>query len=132
MFYRFSIDGIAIREFKNRNSIGVPYPTSKPMKIYASLWNADDWATMGGRVKTDWSQAPFIASYGDFRITACKHVRSSSGTLNCQKESEWKNLELSSSDRKRMKMMQRKHMIYDYCNDHKRFPQGVPPECSLS
>jgi len=29
------------------------------MRIYSSLWNADDWATRGGLVKTDWSQAPF-------------------------------------------------------------------------
>ncbi|PHU07636.1 putative xyloglucan endotransglucosylase/hydrolase protein 25 [Capsicum chinense] len=27
------------------------------------LWNADEWATQGGRVKTDWSLAPFTAYY---------------------------------------------------------------------
>ncbi|CAN6547236.1 unnamed protein product [Malus baccata var. baccata] len=58
----FSVDGTPIREFKNQESNGVPFPKSQPMRIYSSLWNADDWATRGGLVKTDWSQAPFAAS----------------------------------------------------------------------
>lgn len=134
---RFSIDGQAIREFKNRGSIGVPYPVSKPMKIYASLWNADDWATMGGRVKTNWKQAPFIASYGGFRITACKwaHSTRSTNCLNSNSNGEkdqWKKQILKSSDIKRMKMMQRKYMVYNYCTDNNRFPKGLPVECNLS
>jgi len=68
------VDGKPIREFKNWESLGVPYPKKKPMKIYASLWNAYDWATIGGRVKTEWTKAPFVASYGDFSIRACKWV----------------------------------------------------------
>ncbi|KAI7979464.1 putative xyloglucan endotransglucosylase/hydrolase protein 23 [Camellia lanceoleosa] len=49
----FSVDGTPIREFKNAESVGVPYPKNQPMRIYSSLWNADDWATRGGLVKTD-------------------------------------------------------------------------------
>ncbi|GAB4838221.1 hypothetical protein Ancab_027751 [Ancistrocladus abbreviatus] len=41
----FSVDVTPLREFKNMESIGVPFPKSQPMRIYASLWNADDWAT---------------------------------------------------------------------------------------
>ncbi|KAK3031195.1 hypothetical protein RJ639_035352 [Escallonia herrerae] len=32
------------------------------MRVYSSLWNADDWATQGEQVKTDWTKAPFTAS----------------------------------------------------------------------
>ena len=60
--FSFSVDGTPIREFKNAESVGVPYPKNQPMRIYSSLWNADDWATRGGLVKTDWTQAPFTAS----------------------------------------------------------------------
>ncbi|KAJ6408031.1 hypothetical protein OIU84_011357 [Salix udensis] len=63
----FSVDGTPIREFKNLESKGIPYPKSQPMWIYSSLWNADDWATRGGLVKADWSQAPFTASYRNFQ-----------------------------------------------------------------
>ncbi|KAG2278904.1 hypothetical protein Bca52824_061459 [Brassica carinata] len=41
-------------------------------EVYSLIWKADDWATQGGLVKTDWSHAPFIASYKDFKIDACE------------------------------------------------------------
>jgi hypothetical protein len=28
--------------------------------------------------------------------------------------------------------VQKNYMIYNYCTDAKRFPQGLPPECSLA
>uniref|UniRef100_A0A453SR33 xyloglucan:xyloglucosyl transferase n=1 Tax=Aegilops tauschii subsp. strangulata TaxID=200361 RepID=A0A453SR33_AEGTS len=67
----FAVDGTAIRDFKNHEARGVSFPKSQPMRLYASLWNADDWATQGGRVKTDWSKAPFVASFRNFNADAC-------------------------------------------------------------
>ncbi|KAJ8560509.1 hypothetical protein K7X08_022369 [Anisodus acutangulus] len=43
----FSVDNVPIREFKNLEGIGVAFPKSQPMKLYSSLWNADEWATRG-------------------------------------------------------------------------------------
>ncbi|CAN1142671.1 Xyloglucan endotransglucosylase/hydrolase 2 [Linum perenne] len=60
--------------FKNAESLGVPFLKSQPMRIYSSLWNADDWATRDGLVKTDWSRAPFTAYYRNFQAT---HLASS-------------------------------------------------------
>nr|GMD50963.1 probable xyloglucan endotransglucosylase/hydrolase protein B [Ipomoea batatas] len=57
--------------FKNNKRLGVKFPFNQPMKIYSSLWNADDWATRGGLEKTDWSKAPFVAAYKGFNIDGC-------------------------------------------------------------
>ncbi|XP_030517311.2 xyloglucan endotransglucosylase protein 7-like [Rhodamnia argentea] len=131
----FSVDGTPIREFKNAESSGVPFPKSQPMRIYSSLWNADDWATRGGLVKTDWSRAPFTASYRSFNADACVW---SSGSSSCGSNpassdgNSWLTQELDTTSQERLKWVQQNYMIYDYCSDSKRFPQGLPPECSRS
>ncbi|KAI5414934.1 Xyloglucan endotransglucosylase/hydrolase protein 24, variant 2, partial [Lathyrus oleraceus] len=115
----FSVDGTAIREFKNMESKGVAFPKNQAMRIYSSLWNADDWATRGGLVKTDWNEGPFIASYRNFNADA-----SSSNA--------WYSQQLDSTSKERLSWVQKNYMIYNYCNDTKRFPQGLPTECTAS
>ncbi|GAB2284883.1 Probable xyloglucan endotransglucosylase/hydrolase protein 23 [Dionaea muscipula] len=135
----FSVDGIPIREFQNLESLGVPFPDSQPMRIYSSLWNADDWATQGGRVKTDWTKAPFAASYRNFDAgSACVW---SSGRSSCSRSRSWPDhgsagtgwlsKALDSQGVEKMKWVQEKYMVYNYCTDYKRFPQGLPRECAL-
>ncbi|ERN07394.1 hypothetical protein AMTR_s00019p00242980 [Amborella trichopoda] len=129
----FTVDGIPIRVFKNAETIGVPYPKDQPMRLYSSLWNADDWATRGGLIKTDWSQAPFTASYRDFRASGCVWLggKSSCGASSSSSK-DWRTQALDPSKEEKLKWVQKNYMIYDYCKDLKRFPQGFPPECSLS
>ncbi|WRX32149.1 Xyloglucan endo-transglycosylase [Theobroma cacao] len=98
------------------------------MRIYSSLWNADDWATRGGLVKTDWTQAPFTASYRNFNANACVW---SNGASSCKSNSPssastnnaWFSQELDSSSQQRLQWVQKNYMIYNYCTDAKRFPQ---------
>lgn len=128
----FFVDEIPIREFKNKEIIGIPFPKNQPMKIYSSLWNADEWATRGGLIKTDWSQAPFTTEYSNFRADACiwENVKASCGsTMENPGVLRWLNIELDSISREKMRSTQNNHMIYDYCADTKRFPQGFPQEC---
>jgi hypothetical protein len=113
------VDGTPIREFKNMESKGVAFPKNQPMRIYSSLWNADDWATRGGIVKTDWTNAPFTASYRNFNADA-----SSSNA--------WYSQQLDSTSQQRLSWVQKNYMIYNYCNDSKRFPQSLPTECIAS
>jgi beta-glucanase (GH16 family) len=114
------VDGTPLREFRNHTDRGVAYPASQRMRLYGSLWNADDWATQGGRVKTNWTMAPFVAQYRDFTATT-----SSSGGY------AYYDQEMDGRARQDMKRARDKYMIYNYCTDTKRFPNGGPPECSM-
>ncbi|KAL5542718.1 hypothetical protein UlMin_010428 [Ulmus minor] len=121
----FLVDNTPIRVFKNAERLGVPFPKSQPMRIYSSLWNADDWATRGGLVKTDWSKAPFTAYYRNFNVIDFK-------SSNSFADSTWQINGLDAPGRRRLRWVQKYFMIYNYCNDLKRFPQGFPPECRQS
>ncbi|KAG6424249.1 hypothetical protein SASPL_114664 [Salvia splendens] len=128
----FSVDDTPIREYKNPDSVGVAYPKNQAMRIYSSLWNADDWATRGGLVKTDWSHAPFTASYRNFVANACVWSSGSSSCTNDPSANAWLNAELDKTTQERLKWVQQNYMIYNYCSDSKRFPQGFPPECTIN
>jgi xyloglucan:xyloglucosyl transferase len=104
----------------------VPYPRTRPMGIFSSIWNADNWATQGGRVKTDWRHAPFISTYKNFNIDACRYSTRSS----CF--SWWDRPAYASLNAKQsmqLKWVHKKYMIYDYCRDSVRFPTP-PAECA--
>ncbi|KAH9611452.1 hypothetical protein KSS87_009102 [Heliosperma pusillum] len=128
----FSVDGTPIREFKNMESIGVAFPKSQPMRVYSSLWDAEDWATQGGRVKTDWSKAPFTAAYRNYNADACVWASGKSSCRGATPGSAWMNQQLDATSYKRMRWVQKNFMIYNYCTDFQRFPQGLPKECSAS
>ncbi|XP_048544686.1 probable xyloglucan endotransglucosylase/hydrolase protein 23 [Triticum urartu] len=137
----FMVDDMPIRDFRNLEGKGIAFPKNQPMRLYSSLWNADDWATQGGRVKTDWSHAPFSASYRGFKADAC--VVTAGGKPRCGASvgtevapgtgaaGEWYNQELDLTRQQRMRWVQSNYMIYNYCTDPKRFAQGVPAECSM-
>ncbi|KAL4564285.1 hypothetical protein LXL04_028345 [Taraxacum kok-saghyz] len=111
----FLVDETPIREFKNMEAMGVPFPKHQPVRLYSSLWNADEWATRGGLVKTDWSKAPFTASYRNFNVKSGAFLR--------------RNMQVHSQ---KLKWVRDNHMIYNYCTDNKRFQHGFPPECTAS
>lgn len=123
-----------IRVFKNNEKSEVGYPTGQPMKIYSSLWEADDWATQGGSVKIDWNNAPFSASYRNFNDQSSCSRTSNLAWVSCDaNENSWKWTTLNDNQKGQLKWIQDEYMIYNYCTDYKRFPQpqGFPKECSL-
>ncbi|CAK9156668.1 unnamed protein product [Ilex paraguariensis] len=107
------------------------------MRIYSSLWNADEWATQGGRVKTDWTLSPFTASYRNFSANACIW---SSGASSCSSSSSsstsgtraWFRQGLDAKSRVKLRWVQKNYMIYNYCTDTMRFPEGIAPECGMN
>ncbi|KAK9060479.1 hypothetical protein SSX86_021183 [Deinandra increscens subsp. villosa] len=128
----FLIDNIPVRVFNNHEAAGVPFPKSQPMRVYASLWNADDWATQGGRVKTDWTNAPFTANYRKFNAYADKVGPNSKSTTSVDDNQTWRTQGIDAAGRNRIRWVQNKHMIYNYCNDYTRFSNGLPVECTRS
>lgn len=105
------------------------------MGIYGSLWNADDWATQGGRVKTNWSHSPFVTTFRSFEIDACDLCGEDTiaAGAKCGKLAKFlwdkpsKN-GLEKSKKRQFKMVQNKYLVYDYCKDTARFNQ-MPKEC---
>lgn len=127
---RFWVDSIPIRVFKNtEEATGIPYPDKRPMRIFATLWNGEKWATDGGKVKVDWSKAPFVASYQSFEVDAC-----SVSSLPCA--NNWwdqpKFQSLNENQLARIEWVRKYYMTYDYCQDRSpRFP-AAPAECALN
>ncbi|CAN1333930.1 Xyloglucan endotransglucosylase protein 2 [Linum perenne] len=126
----FFVDDVPIRVFKNLKNLGVKFPFDQPMKIYSSLWNADDWATRGGLEKTDWSKAPFVAAYKGFHIDGCE---ASVQAKFCATQGKrwWDQKEFQDLDAqqyRRIRWVREKFTIYNYCTDRVRYP-SMPPEC---
>ncbi|CAA7409333.1 unnamed protein product [Spirodela intermedia] len=113
----FFVDGTPIREFER----AAPFPAGRVMRIWGTLWAAQEWATRGGRVHTDWSKGPFTAYYRNFLVESCRRSPGGAATAACR--------ELDAAGRRRMTWVRRKYMIYNYCTDVGRFPRGPPPEC---
>ena len=127
---RFFVDDVPIRIFKNSKDLGVKFPFDQPMKIYSSLWNADDWATRGGLEKTDWSKAPFVAAYKSFHIDGCE--ASVEAKFCATQGKRWWDQndyrDLDAFQYRRLRWVRSKYTIYNYCTDRTRYPT-MPPEC---
>ncbi|KAI3893229.1 hypothetical protein MKX03_016874 [Papaver bracteatum] len=128
----FFVDDVPIRIFKNSKDLGVRFPFNQPMKIYSSLWNADDWATRGGLEKTDWSKAPFIASYTQFHVDGCDAASPQSAQVCSTRGRMWWDQkafqDLDGIQYRKLEWVRKKFTIYNYCVDKSRFP-NPPPEC---
>ncbi|GMH11048.1 hypothetical protein Nepgr_012889 [Nepenthes gracilis] len=134
----FLVDETPIRVHTNLEHKGIPFPKDQAMGVYSSIWNADDWATQGGRVKTDWSHAPFIASYKAFEIDACECPVPTAAVDNVKRcSSSWGKQywwdkpslsELTLHQTHQLLWVRAKHLVYDYCTDTARFVV-TPVEC---
>lgn len=103
------------------------------MNVYASIWDGDSWATEGGRIKINWTNAPFVASYREFTADACHNTSTDPDATICASTKWWNqpNYQVLNSDQlNQLKMVQTQFMIYNYCTDTARY-NVTPPECSF-
>ncbi|RWR84379.1 putative xyloglucan endotransglucosylase/hydrolase protein 30 [Cinnamomum micranthum f. kanehirae] len=130
----FSIDDVPIREVVHNDAMGRDYP-SKPMSIYATIWDASSWATAGGRYKVNYKYAPFVSEYTDLVLQGCavdpiQQVLSA----NCSgKEADMSNADhavITPERRVAMQKFRERYMTYSYCYDLRRYPVP-PPECVI-
>eukprot|EP01018_Ginkgo_biloba_P033412 Gb_34156 [translate_table: standard] len=137
----FMVDQTLIRVFKNaEKTLSIPYPTSRSMQVMASIWNGESWATDGGKIKINWTSAPFIASFRGFAIEGKRSCNREKRALSvCQPSpptSEWwerlgKGGRLSPKESTQLRWARKYRMTYDYCTDAKRYPKP-PLECTVN
>ncbi|KAH6790362.1 xyloglucan endotransglucosylase/hydrolase 28 [Perilla frutescens var. frutescens] len=123
----FYIDNVPIREIKRTEAMGGDFP-SKPMSLYATIWDGSDWATNGGKYRVSYKYAPYIAEFSDFILHGCAvdPIEQS----KCDEAPKFATISTGITRQQRTKMasFRNKHMQYSYCYDRSRYP--VPPsEC---
>ncbi|KAJ7943881.1 Xyloglucan endotransglucosylase/hydrolase [Quillaja saponaria] len=131
----FYIDEVPIREVVRSEAMGGDYP-SKPMSLYATIWDASNWATSGGKYKVNYKYAPFVSEYKDFVLEGCPvdPIQEVPAAVACAQ----KNALLESQDyavitpqrRLAMRRFRQRFTYYSYCYDTWRYPVP-PPECVI-
>lgn len=126
----FYIDNIPIREMVRTPSMGGDFP-SKPMSLYATIWDGSNWATLGGRYKVNYKYAPFVSEFADLVLHGCS-VDPTDHLSTCDKhESDrYDSITLTTEQRAAMEEIRRKYVTYSYCYDRERYPTPTS-ECSI-
>ncbi|CAM8884422.1 unnamed protein product [Rhodiola kirilowii] len=136
----FLVDDIPVREAVYSPKFASAYP-SKPMSVYATIWDGSEWATSGGKYPVDYKYAPFVASFGDMVMDGCKLDPKNSTTASsqpCARKSVseldpvggQEFAKLSGQQSAAMSWARQKLMFYSYCRDLRRF-KVMPAECGI-
>jgi xyloglucan:xyloglucosyl transferase len=146
----FYVDGVAIREVPRSAAMAGDYP-SKPMAVYATIWDGSTWATDNGRYKVNYRRGPFTAEFSGLVIRGCPAVGNGGGdhvamlrlqlgaANNHDRDAcAGAEFELMTADcaimtpRKRadMRRWRRRQMLYTVCYDTNRYPAAFP-ECDV-
>ncbi|CAL4930037.1 unnamed protein product [Urochloa decumbens] len=118
----FYVDETPIREVVRTESMGAQFP-SKPMSLYATIWDGSSWATSGGRYKVDYKYAPYVAEFADLVLRGCAARRRA-----CDEEPV--AAAMPPAQRSAMEAFRARYMTYGYCYDRLRYPAPLP-ECSV-
>ncbi|KAL4586462.1 hypothetical protein LXL04_011098 [Taraxacum kok-saghyz] len=125
----FYVDDVAIREIKRTESMGGDFP-SKPMTLYATIWDASQWATNGGKYKVNYKYAPYVAEFSDFVLHGCTVDPVDFDSVSCEASQSSDSIPkgITTSQRVKMESFRKKYMQYSYCYDKIRY-QKRPAEC---
>ncbi|KAJ4778026.1 Xyloglucan endotransglucosylase/hydrolase [Rhynchospora pubera] len=133
MFY---IDEIPIREVIRNDAMGGDFP-SKPMYVYATIWDGSAWATEGGKYKVNYKYAPFVSEFSDFILRGCRvsNIRQVPSIEDCaESEVDLMTEEfaiMTARKRNAMRRFRERYMTYTVCYDTVRY-SAIFPECDNS
>ncbi|KAI3764016.1 hypothetical protein L2E82_14016 [Cichorium intybus] len=118
----FYVDDVPIREIKRTESMGGDFP-SKPMTSYATIWDASQWATNGGKYKVNYKYAPYVAEFSNFVLHGCTVDPIELNSVNCEAKTGSDSIPtgISASQRVKMESFRKKYMQYSYCYDKVRY-----------
>lgn len=129
----FWVDDVPIREVIKSEAMGADYP-AKPMALYATIWDASDWATSGGKYKANYKFAPFVAEFKSFSLDGCSVDPIQEVPVDCADSVEFLESQdysaINSHQRAAMRRFRQRFMYYSYCYDTVRYPEP-PPECVI-
>ncbi|KAL3737750.1 hypothetical protein ACJRO7_019299 [Eucalyptus globulus] len=130
----FYVDEVPIREIIRNDAMGGDFP-AKPMALYATIWDASDWATSGGRYKVNYKYAPFVAEFKDLVLQGCPvdpidqyssgHCYDKLALLEAQDFAT-----VTAQRHAAMRRFRQNYMYYSYCYDSIRYAIP-PPECVI-
>ncbi|KAK4750315.1 hypothetical protein SAY87_027764 [Trapa incisa] len=124
----FYIDGLPIREVKRMKAMRRAFFPSKPMSLYATIWDGSDWATNGGKYRVNYKYSPYIVQFTDLVLRGCAVDPIEKVSSVCE---DAYPAGLTEDERITMGSMRKKHMTYSYCYDRTRY--RIPPaECVIS
>ncbi|VAI54464.1 hypothetical protein VPH35_109154 [Triticum aestivum] len=123
----FYVDDVPVRNLR-RARAGRDFP-AKPMSLYATVWDASNWATSGGRYRVNYQYGPFVASFTDLALAGCRAPSpTEEGCADALAASDPAVMTLAKQQA--MRQFRERNMVYSYCYDTRRYP--VPfPECDL-
>ncbi|KAL9166732.1 hypothetical protein ABFS82_05G050100 [Erythranthe guttata] len=126
----FYVDNVPIREIKRAEAMGGDFP-SKPMSLYATIWDGSDWATNGGKYRVNYKYAPFISEFSEFVLHGCSVDPTEHTTNNCENTPQpgaSQPAGPTQNQRSKMSSFRNKYMQYSYCYDRSRY-NTPPTEC---
>uniref|UniRef100_A0A0E0K7M9 Xyloglucan endotransglucosylase/hydrolase n=1 Tax=Oryza punctata TaxID=4537 RepID=A0A0E0K7M9_ORYPU len=121
----FLVDDVPVRRYP-RAAHGHNFP-DRQMWAYGSIWDASDWATDGGRFKSDYRYQPFVSRYTDLKIAGCEAAAPAS-CRPVQSSPSGDTGGLSAQQNAAMSWAQQRSMVYYYCQDYSRNHANYP-EC---
>ncbi|XVF52296.1 hypothetical protein PTKIN_Ptkin05aG0007400 [Pterospermum kingtungense] len=131
----FYVDEVPIREVVRSDEMGGDYP-SKPMSLYATIWDASSWATGGGKHKVNYDYAPFTSEFKELVLDGCPMdpIQELPNPDTCSETDSWLKGHdyhvITPARRAAMRRFRQHYMYYSYCYDTLRYPVTLP-ECVL-